>query len=87
VAEDGPERDEELGAALRQLPVPPPRADFYITLQARLEADVDLREEKLERWQAELTDLEERLAKKESELAAYVAQVQGALTSKRTAAG
>ena len=33
------ERDEELGAAIRQLDVPPPREDFYPRLLARLEAE------------------------------------------------
>jgi Skp family chaperone for outer membrane proteins len=46
------------------------------TKEARLEADVDIREDKLERREKELIALQERLGQKETELAAYVAQVQ-----------
>ncbi|HSJ94243.1 MAG TPA: hypothetical protein VK896_09435, partial [Gaiellaceae bacterium] len=52
--------------------------------EARVQADHDLREDKLERWQAELSDLERRLQHKETELAEYVAQVQGALNKRQT---
>jgi Skp family chaperone for outer membrane proteins len=46
------------------------------TKEARLEADIDIREDKLERREQELVALQERLGQKETELAAYVAQVQ-----------
>ncbi|MDQ3642156.1 MAG: hypothetical protein M3450_12020, partial [Actinomycetota bacterium] len=39
MTDDFEERDETLGAALRQLEVPPPREDFYPRLLARLEAE------------------------------------------------
>ena len=39
MTDDSEERDETLGAALRQLDVPPPREDFYPRLLARLEAE------------------------------------------------
>ena len=45
----------------------------------RLEADAEVREATLDRRQAELADLEERLSRRERELAAYVAQVQAQL--------
>ena len=39
MTDDFEDRDETLGAALRQLDVPPPREDFYPRLLARLEAE------------------------------------------------
>ena len=44
------------------------------------EADVELREQRMERWRAELTELEQRLERKESELLLYVGEVQGELS-------
>ncbi|MGH9226000.1 MAG: hypothetical protein ACRD2W_19930 [Acidimicrobiales bacterium] len=41
MTDDGEQRDEELGAALRQLDVPPGREDFYPRLIARLEAEAE----------------------------------------------
>ncbi len=47
--------------------------------EAGIDADVEIREDKLEAKERELKDLEERLKAKEAELTTYVAQVQGAL--------
>jgi len=47
-----------------------------------VQADHEIREEKLERWNEELTELERRLETKEAELAEYVRQVQGALNKR-----
>jgi Skp family chaperone for outer membrane proteins len=44
--------------------------------EARFEADYEIRLEKLEKREAMLAELEERLGKQETELAAYVAQAQ-----------
>lgn len=44
------ERDEELGAAVGQLHVPPPREDFYPRLLARLEAETEAERPAHPRW-------------------------------------
>ncbi|MFY9578764.1 MAG: hypothetical protein WAQ33_05520 [Gaiellaceae bacterium] len=49
--------------------------------EAEFEADVLLREDRMERWRSELTDLEERLERRERDLASYVEQLQGTLTT------
>jgi chromosome segregation ATPase len=49
---------------------------------ARLEADTQAREDRLENEESRLRVLDERLTQKESELAAYVGQVQGMLRSR-----
>ena len=70
------ELEETLRERLRELD------DREIQVDSRdagSEAEVEIRLEKLERREAEITDLEARLAKKETELAQYVAQVQGAM--------
>ncbi|TMK75459.1 MAG: hypothetical protein E6G45_13600 [Actinobacteria bacterium] len=48
--------------------------------EAEFEADVLLREDRLERWRSELTELEERLERRERDLASYVDQLQGTVT-------
>ena len=47
--------------------------------EAEFEADVMLREERVERWRTELTTLQEQLERRERELADYVEQLQGAV--------
>ena len=47
--------------------------------EARYETDYEIRLEKLETREKALAELEEKLGSKESQLAAYVAQAQGAL--------
>ena len=49
--------------------------------EAEFEGDVLLREDRLERWRSELTELEERLERRERDLASYVDQLQGTVTS------
>jgi chromosome segregation ATPase len=44
--------------------------------EAEFEADVLLREDRIERWRSELSELEERLERRERDLAAYVDQLQ-----------
>lgn len=44
--------------------------------EATFEADVEMREDRLESWRSELGDLEKRLERKEAELLVYVAQLQ-----------
>jgi DNA repair exonuclease SbcCD ATPase subunit len=50
--------------------------------EAEFEADVLLREDRIERWRAELGDLEVRLDRKEEELQRYVGELQGAVSRK-----
>jgi len=50
--------------------------------EAEFEADVLLREDRIERWRAELGDLEIRLDRKEEELQRYVGELQGAMSRK-----
>jgi hypothetical protein len=52
--------------------------------EASVEADVEIREDKLERREAELADLETKLANKESELATYVQQIQSQLKDRES---
>jgi hypothetical protein len=44
--------------------------------EARLEADHDIREQKLEKREAAVAEREEKLRRREGDLGAYVAQVQ-----------
>ena len=67
------EMEESLRDRLRELDG---REGEVETKEARLEADIEIREDKLERREQELVALQERLGQKETELAAYVAQVQ-----------
>ena len=48
--------------------------------EAEFEADVLWREERMERWRAELTKLEQDLERRERDLTTYVDQLQDALT-------
>jgi hypothetical protein len=49
--------------------------------EAEFEADVQLREDKMERWRTELEELEQTLERREKDLVSYVDQLQGAMTS------
>jgi DNA repair exonuclease SbcCD ATPase subunit len=71
------ELEEDLGERLRDLDEREARLD---TREAEFEADVELREQRMERWRAELTELEQRLDRKESELLLYVGELQGELS-------
>jgi chromosome segregation ATPase len=52
--------------------------DLYAR-EAEFEADVMLREERIERWRSELTELEAHLERRERDLASYVDQLQETL--------
>ena len=56
------------------------REHELLTREAEFEADVQWREERMERWRAELTTLEQELDRRERDLAAYVDQLQDAIT-------
>jgi hypothetical protein len=49
--------------------------------EAEFEADVQLREDKMERWRTELEELEQTLERREKDLVSYVDQLQGAMAS------
>ena len=48
--------------------------------EAEFEADVQLREDKMERWRTELEELEQTLERRERDLVSYVDQLQGAMS-------
>ena len=52
------------------------REQDLVVREAEFEADVMLREERIERWRSELTALEEQLGRRERDLADYVDQLQ-----------
>jgi len=49
--------------------------------EAEFEADVQFREDKIERWRTELEELEQTLDRREHDLVSYVDQLQGAMSS------
>jgi hypothetical protein len=55
------------------------REQALLNREAEFEADVMLREERVERWRSQLTALQEQLEWRERELAEYVDQLQGAV--------
>ena len=57
------------------------REHELFTREAEFEADVMLREERIERWRAELSELEEHLDRRERDLAAYVDQLQDTMSN------
>ena len=57
------------------------RETDLLTREAEFEADVLFREERMQRWRAELTALEEELGRRERDLATYVADLQDAVTT------
>jgi hypothetical protein len=49
--------------------------------EAEFEADVQFREDRIERWRTELEELEQTLDRRERDLVSYVDQLQGVMTS------
>jgi uncharacterized protein (DUF3084 family) len=49
--------------------------------EAEFEADVQLREDRIERWRTELEQLEQTLDRRERDLVSYVDQLQGAMAT------
>jgi molecular chaperone GrpE (heat shock protein) len=49
--------------------------------EAEFEADVQIREDRMERWRTELEELEQNLDRRERDLISYVDQLQGAMAS------
>ncbi|MDQ2968420.1 MAG: hypothetical protein M3R37_08905 [Actinomycetota bacterium] len=50
--------------------------------EAEFEADVQFREDRIERWRTELEELEQTLDRREKDLVSYVDQLQGAMSSR-----
>lgn len=66
-----PVSDEAVDERLRELEV----------REAEFEADVQIREDRMERWRTELEELEQTLDRREKDLVSYVDQLQGAMSS------
>jgi hypothetical protein len=49
--------------------------------EVEFEADVQFREDRIERWRTELEELEQTLDRREKDLVSYVDQLQGAMSS------
>jgi septal ring factor EnvC (AmiA/AmiB activator) len=49
--------------------------------EAEFEADVEFREDRIERWRTELEELEQTLERREKDLVSYVDQLQGFMSS------
>ena len=49
--------------------------------EAEFEADVQFREDRIERWRTELEELEQTLDRRERDLVSYVDQLQGVMSS------
>jgi uncharacterized protein (DUF3084 family) len=58
--------------------------DEYVEIDAAHEADVFIREERLERRETELAQLEQQLRRKETELMVYVADLQAEIGRRET---
>jgi hypothetical protein len=71
--------EEELEGRLRDVDE---REDALESREAEFEADVELREQRIERWRTELSELEQRLDRKETELTLYVGELQGELSKR-----
>jgi hypothetical protein len=73
---------------LPAIPAPAPVADEVVDermrelelREAEFEADVQVREDKMERWRTELEELEQTLERRERDLVSYVDQLQGAMS-------
>jgi hypothetical protein len=76
------------GVELPAAPAPAPGSEEVVDSrirelelrEAEFEADVQLREDKMERWRTELEELEQTLERREKDLVSYVDQLQGAMS-------
>jgi len=57
------------------------REQELLRREAEFEADVQYREDRIERWRTELEELEQTLDRRERDLVSYVDQLQGAMSS------
>jgi predicted nucleic acid-binding Zn-ribbon protein len=72
-----PVSDEVVDARVHELRV---RESDLDQREAEFEADVQFREDRIERWRTELEELEQTLDRRERDLVSYVDQLQGAMT-------
>jgi hypothetical protein len=56
------------------------RETDLVQREAEFEADVQFREDRIERWRTELEELEQTLDRRERDLVSYVDQLQGAMS-------
>jgi hypothetical protein len=56
------------------------RETELVQREAEFEADVQFREDRIERWRTELEELEQTLERRERDLVSYVDQLQGAMS-------
>ena len=56
------------------------REGDLVQREAEFEADVQFREDRIERWRTELEELEQTLDRREQDLVSYVDQLQGAMS-------
>jgi uncharacterized protein (DUF3084 family) len=56
------------------------RETDLVQREAEFEADVQFREDRMERWRTELEELEQTLDRRERDLVSYVDQLQGAMS-------
>ncbi len=56
------------------------RETDLVQREAEFEADVQIREDRIERWRTELEELERTLDRRERDLVSYVDQLQGAMS-------
>jgi predicted nuclease with TOPRIM domain len=71
VPASAPVADEVVDERLRELEL----------REAEFEADVQLREDRMESWRTELEELEQTLERREKDLVSYVDQLQGAMAN------
>jgi chromosome segregation ATPase len=87
---------EPLSAEKRLQPISGYAADARVTelkrlevdleqREAEFEADVQFREDRIERWRTELEELEQTLDRRERDLVNYVDQLQGAMSGSDSA--
>ena len=57
------------------------RETELVQREAEFEADVQFREDRIERWRTELEELEQTLDRRERDLVSYVDQLQGAMST------
>jgi hypothetical protein len=83
-------------AEARQLPLSDEAADVRVVelkrlecdleqREAEFEADVQFREDRIERWRTELEELEQTLDRRERDLVSYVDQIQGVMSGNDSA--
>jgi hypothetical protein len=78
-AETGSQGISEVAADARVIELKRLESDLEVR-EAEFEADVQFREDRIERWRTELEELEQTLERRERDLVSYVDQLQGAMS-------